>query len=107
MASSVGAPYEITVPDDVEVILYSACDNSDSAVETWVWEGKEWKQVEDVGKVLDVLIGKYAPKPPKPPKPAPKPTTVDPKVYQTAEEYAIEFDKRQKIVAKAAKKVLK
>lgn len=107
IASAVGNPYTMDLPDDTEAILYMACDNSDTTIGAWLWKNGVWGvlDLKDLEKVANDLVASKAPKAPEAPK-APKPS-IDPKLYKAAEDYAREFDRRQKAVEKAAKKVLK
>ena len=105
-AASVGNPYQLELDDEVELVLFKACDNSDQVTGAWLWNENKWDGVSLEG--LEELEKGITPKPPVKKTPVKeKPVTVDPKVYANAEAYSREFDKRQKAVKNAAEKVLK
>ena len=114
MASSVGPPYELELDDEVVAVLYKACDNSNTVVGAWSWEGKEWNSegIDDLNAVANRIrpakpVKKV--KPVKPVKKTPEVVVDESKLSQvewTSAQRA-KFEDRQQAVAKAAKKVLK
>jgi hypothetical protein len=116
MASSVGPPYELELDDAVIAVLYKACDNSDTVVGAWSWEGDEWNAegIDDLSAVEDRI---RPAKPVKKVKKTPEVVADEPKLTQVVESKLSQtewtpaqrdkFEERKQAVTNAAKKVLK
>jgi hypothetical protein len=87
IAAAIGPPYDFEINDTTVAILYTACDNADNPVGSWVWEGEEWQDLrfDEAAKVLSKWQSINAPKP------EPKPIVIDCKLYRAAEDFSAAY----------------
>jgi hypothetical protein len=73
--------------------MYTACDNADEPIGTWLWEGQEWQDLRpaEIAETLTKWRSYKQPKPEPKPEPEPEPVVIDRKVYRSAEDFSADY----------------